>query len=75
MMAAAEGGINIMRFNYTYTGADGERIPDEATHIIIDKFCKFVRANSFSGHRNIVELVCHAYVDKIERMHSIIALP
>ena len=62
-MAAA--GNNIVRF--TYTGADGEYIPDGVTHITIDKSCTFVRANSFRGHRNIVELVCHVYVEKIER--------
>ena len=64
-MVAAEGGYNIVRF--TYTGAEGERIPDEATHITVGNSCTFVRANSFSGHRNIVELVCHLYVKTIER--------
>ena len=63
IMAAA--GNNIVRFNYT--GADGEYIPDEATHITVGNSCEFVRANSFSGHRNIVELVCHVHVEKIER--------
>jgi hypothetical protein len=61
---AAEGSNNIVQF--TYTGADGEVIPLEATHITIAEDCTFVRAGAFRGHRNIVELVCHLHVEKIE---------
>ena len=60
----AEGG-NIVRF--TYTGAEGERIPNEATHITISEDCTFVRARAFRYHRNIVELVCHNGVKRIKR--------
>eukprot|EP00984_Skeletonema_dohrnii_P007720 scaffold2832_cov132-Skeletonema_dohrnii-CCMP3373.AAC.5 len=62
---AAEGGYNMVRF--TYTGAEGEVIPDEATHITIDKSCTFVHAEACSRHPNIIELVCHLHVEKIER--------
>ena len=54
-----------MRF--IYTGADGERIPDGATRVTVAKDCTFVRAHAFRGHRNIVTLVCHDKVEKIER--------
>ena len=60
----AAGGGNIVRF--TYTGAEGERIPDEATHITVAEDCTFVRAEAFSRHCNIVEVICHAGVKRIE---------
>ena len=60
---AAEGG-NIVRF--TYTGADGEVIDAEATHIIVDKDCTVVRARAFVNHRKIVEVICHDHVERIE---------
>ena len=62
---AAEGG-DIVRF--IYTGAEGERIFDEATHITVAESCTFVRANAFQYHQNIVELVCHSRVEKIEEV-------
>ena len=61
---AAEGG-NIVRF--LYTGAVGENIPDEATHITVAEGITFVRARAFLWHRNIVEVICHDKVEKIER--------
>ena len=60
---AAEGNI-IVRF--LYTGTEGEIIPDEATHITVAESCTFVRARSFWGNRNIVEVICHDRVEKIE---------
>ena len=59
---AAEGGGNIIRF--TYTGAEGEVIPDEATHIIVE--ARKVRTRAFEAHPNIVEVICHEDVKKIE---------
>ena len=63
---AAEGGNNII-VRFTYTGAEGEHIPDEATHITIADDCTFVRADAFANHQNIVEVICHEGVVKIER--------
>jgi hypothetical protein len=60
----AEGGVIIIRF--TYTGAEGEIIPAGATHIFVDKGVTFVRAQAFQSHRNIVEVICHDRVEKIE---------
>ena len=60
---AAEGG-NIVRF--TYTGAEGEIIPNEATHITVGDGVTFVRADAFWMHRKIVEVICHDRVEKIE---------
>ena len=69
---AAEGGnfirnyrghlIPIVRF--TYTGADGEVIPREATHIFVQ--ARVVQRHAFEYHRNIVEVICHEDVEKIE---------
>ena len=61
---AAEGGNNIVR--YTYTGAEGEVIPYEATHITIAD-CTLVRAWEFLLNENIVEIICHDGVEKIEK--------
>ncbi len=58
---AAEGG-NIVRF--TYTGADGEIIPRDATHVFVD--VTIIPARAFGHHRNIVEVICHDRVEKIE---------
>jgi hypothetical protein len=59
---AAEGD-NIVRF--TYTGADVEVIPEEATHIFVK--ARVVRAQAFLRHPNIVEVICHDSVKKIEQ--------
>ena len=58
---AAESG-NIIRF--TYTGADGERIPDEATHVFVK--ARVIREGAFDEHNNIEEVICHEDVEKIE---------
>jgi hypothetical protein len=57
-------GGNIVRF--TYTGAEGEIIPREATHIIVGEGITFVRARAFRENENIIEIVCHEGVEKIE---------
>ena len=62
-MAAAGG--NIVWF--TYTGAEGEQIPDDATHIIFA--VRIIPAYLFAGphHHNIVEVICLERVEKIGR--------
>ena len=65
MAAVGGNNINIVRFNYT--GAEGEDIPDGATHITIDESCSFVRSYAFRWHDNIVEVICHDRVEKIEK--------
>ena len=59
---AAESGGNIVWF--TYTGADGEVINEEATHIIVQ--ARVIRARAFFRHRNIFEVICHEDVERIE---------
>ena len=49
---------------FTYTGADGEVIDDEATHVFVK--ARVVRARTFQTHENIVEVICHEDVEKIE---------
>ena len=58
---AAEGG-NIIWF--TYTGADDEVIPLEATHILVQ--ARVIRRNAFRNHRNIVEVICDEDVERVE---------
>ena len=54
------------RYDYIYRGEEGERIPDEATHITMSEDCTFVRARAFEDHENIVEVFCHEGVERIE---------
>ena len=49
---------------YIYTGAVGEVIPLEATHVIV--LAKIVPAHAFRRHPNIIEVHCHWDVKKIE---------
>ena len=58
----ADVGNNIVRF--TYTGAVGERIPREATHIFV--WARVVRREAFINHPNIVEVICHENVRLIK---------
>ena len=51
---------------YVYRGEEGERIPDEATHITVGDGVTFVRADAFYEHENIVEVICHDKVKKIK---------
>ena len=63
---AAEGDNHFMR--YTYRGEEDEIISREATHITVGEDVTFVRARAFFHHPNIVELICHDKVEKIEMM-------
>ena len=65
IMAADRGNSNFTR--YVYRGEEGEIIPPEATHIIVGEDCTFVRARAFMWHHNIVEVICHEDVEKIEK--------
>ncbi len=58
------GDNNFMR--YVYMGQEGEVIPDGATHIFVHDSVEVVRAWNFSQHHNIVEVICHGNVEKIE---------
>ena len=63
-MAAEGNNNNFMR--YVYRGEDGEHIPNEATHITVGDGVTFVRAEAFARHRNVIEVICHKRVKKIE---------
>ena len=54
-----EGDNNFIRYNYIYMGTNGEFIRDDATHIIVHKSVKLIRARAFFEHPNIVEVICH----------------
>ena len=62
---AAVGGNNIVR--YIYTGAVGERIPHATTHVAVMIDARVVLADAFFHSFNIVEVICHKNVEKIER--------
>ena len=51
---------------YIYRGEEDEIIPRETTHITVAEDCTFVRARAFRDNPNIVEVVCHEDVEKIE---------
>ena len=59
-MAAVGGNNNIVRF--TYTGEDD--IPDDVTHVFVD--VTIILEGAFFEHPNIVEVICHEDVEKIE---------
>ncbi len=60
------GDNNFVR--YLYRGEDGEHIPFGTTHITVHKSVTVVREIAFINHPNIVEVVCHDKVEKIERL-------
>ena len=51
---------------YVFSGADDEVIPQNATHFSVHESVKVIRAMALEQHQNIVELICHAGVKKIE---------
>ena len=65
--AAARRGVMAANSNrYTYRGEEGETIPRDATHIFVHESVTVIRAWAFNMHPNIVEVVCHEAVEKIE---------
>ncbi|KAK1735717.1 hypothetical protein QTG54_013423 [Skeletonema marinoi] len=62
-MAAEGDSDNIRRYNYT--GEDGE-VPWDATHVTVDKSVTVIPAEPFALHPNIVEVVLHDKVKRIE---------
>jgi len=47
-------------------GQEDEFIPRGATHIIVHESVTVIRARAFERHFNIVEIICHEKVEKIE---------
>ena len=61
---AAEGD-RIIRYNYT---GEDRRVPDDATHVIIDEASvRVIPEDAFSRNRNIVEVICDVNVKKVEK--------
>eukprot|EP00985_Skeletonema_marinoi_P014758 scaffold7522_cov202-Skeletonema_marinoi.AAC.13 len=63
---AAEGDHIIRRYNYT--GADGQVIPRDATHIIVAKFVSVILPDAFSDNDNIEEVIFDENVEKVRRL-------
>ena len=59
---AAEAGI----IRYVITGEEGEVIPRNATHVSVHPSVTVIPARLFCHHPNIVELICHDGVLRIE---------
>eukprot|EP00573_Skeletonema_grethae_P006891 CAMPEP_0201710248 /NCGR_PEP_ID=MMETSP0578-20130828/58528_1 /ASSEMBLY_ACC=CAM_ASM_000663 /TAXON_ID=267565 /ORGANISM="Skeletonema grethea, Strain CCMP 1804" /LENGTH=386 /DNA_ID=CAMNT_0048199273 /DNA_START=126 /DNA_END=1283 /DNA_ORIENTATION=+ len=61
---SARGDDNFVR--YIYRGEEGEVIPDGATHIAVREDVTNIRSRAFFEHRNIIEVIFHEGVEKIE---------
>ncbi len=61
---AARGDNNFTR--YVYMGEEGEIIPRGATHIIVHEDVTIILPSAFRAHPNIIEVICHENVEKIE---------
>ena len=59
------GDDSFMR--YVYRGEEDEVIPRGATRISVREDVTVIIARAFWGHPNIVEVICHNKVEKIER--------
>ena len=64
MSDEGEGDNNFVR--YIYRGVRGEYIPRYATHITVREDIRVVRMSAFLCHQNIIEVICHDKVEKIE---------
>ena len=62
----AEGDNHIIRF--IFTGEDGEVVPEDATHVTVDKSVTVIPERAFYFHQNILEFECHDGVEKVEEM-------
>eukprot|EP00984_Skeletonema_dohrnii_P030376 scaffold21779_cov69-Skeletonema_dohrnii-CCMP3373.AAC.1 len=51
---------------YTFTGREGEVIPDGVTRVRIDESLSVIPANAFRGNRHIEELECHDRVKTVK---------
>ena len=58
------GDNNFIR--YIYRGEEGEIIPEDVTHITIDISVTVIREEAFYDNPDIVEVICHDGVKKIE---------
>ncbi len=58
------GDNNFVR--YIYRGEEGEHIPLRVTHVFVHEFATVVRREAFVGHPNIIEVICHDKVERIE---------
>ena len=61
-----EGDNNFNFVRYLYRGDEDEHIPDDVTHITVHEFTTVVRMRAFYKHPNIIEVICHDKVGKIE---------
>ena len=59
-----QGGNNFI--THIYRGVEGEIIPDNVTRIIVDVSVRVISHHAFWEHENIVEVICHDGVEKIE---------
>eukprot|EP00956_Cyclotella_meneghiniana_P021841 scaffold40426_cov21-Cyclotella_meneghiniana.AAC.1 len=62
---AADGGNRFNITLFTYNGAEGEVIPRHVTHVRVANNVTFVRPRAFYRHPNIVEVICHEFVEEI----------
>ena len=59
------GDNNFVR--YLYRGEEDEEIPEDVvTHVYVDELTTVVRRWAFKCHPNIIEVICHDKVERIE---------
>ena len=51
---------------FVYNGGSRDVIPGDVTHVTIHESVKVVPARLFQDHQNIIELICHDGVERIE---------
>lgn len=52
--------------HFVYNGGSRSVIPDNVTHVTIHESVKVIPARLFKDHQNIIELICHDGVERIE---------
>jgi hypothetical protein len=50
---------------YIYRGEEGEDVPRNATHVLVDLSVTVILRYAFRGHPNLVEFECHGGVETI----------
>ena len=51
---------------YIYRGEADEEVPEDTTHVIVHEDVTVIREHAFYEHLNIIEVICHDKVEKIE---------
>lgn len=67
------GDNNFVR--YIYRGEADEEVPEDTTHITVHEDVKVVLRYAFCYHQNIIEIICHDKVERIEQEAFVHCIP